>query len=320
MIHVVKDMQLSKNFRLSEFVCKEGKNEVYVDMKLINKLQELRDYINKSIEVVSGYRSPAYNQAIGGAEDSRHMYGDAADIKVKDMKPLEVGRMAEQIGFDGIGIYDTWTHVDTRGYRARWGDWATATFDKVGTTDIVYADPLSVYGEIVKMAGNKITGDFVNGGFYELSTMTPISPMVVNGALLIKRLAHDTVRRGTLIIYRDGTVQVKMIQDIDKEESLSNIHFAISGFNMFPLNLSAELWPDDISRKDWRTVMGYNPAKGKIVIAVRPDTTAERGKKTLVNLGCDRGIGLDAGGSTNARMNGKAVRLTDRVLHNIIRW
>lgn len=32
------------------------------------------------------------------------------------------------------------------------------------------------------------------------------------------------------------------------------------------------------------------------------------------------GIGLDSGGSTNARMNGKTIRVTDRILQNIIRW
>jgi len=194
------------------------------------------------------------------------------------------------------------------------------TFEKVALTDIVYLDPLSIYGAVLKKKGAEIKGDFVNGGFFDLNTLVPVSALVVDGKLLCKRLPHDDVKRAHFIVYRDGSVQVKMVKDIDKEENLSNIHYAISGFNMFPINLKAEWWPDSIGRRDWRTVIGYNPTKKKIVIAVRPDSNAERGRQTLINLGCDRGIGLDSGYSTNARFNGKNIRITDRVLHNIIRW
>jgi uncharacterized protein YcbK (DUF882 family) len=120
MFKVIKDIQLSKNFKLSEFVCPEGRNEVYVDMKLIAKLQQLRDLVGKPVIVLSGYRSPSYNGLIGGAKNSRHMMGDAADIKVSGLTPSEVAKLAEKIGFDGIGVYYSWTHVDTRGYKAKW--------------------------------------------------------------------------------------------------------------------------------------------------------------------------------------------------------
>ncbi len=109
--------------------------------------------------------------------------------------------------------------------------------------------------------------------------------------------------------------------DIEKEEDISKIHFAISGFNMFPLDLKAEWFnPKEVGYQTWRTVLGYRKSDNKVIIAVRPSSTAERGQQTLINLGCDIGIGLDSGGSTNARFNGKTIRTTSRVLQNIIRW
>ena len=45
--------------------------------------------------------------------------GTATDIAVKGMSPDEVADCAEKL-FDGLGRYDTFTHVDSRGKKARW--------------------------------------------------------------------------------------------------------------------------------------------------------------------------------------------------------
>jgi hypothetical protein len=47
------------------------------------------------------------------------MKGTATDIAVKGMSPDEVADCAEKL-FDGLGRYDTFTHVDSRGKKARW--------------------------------------------------------------------------------------------------------------------------------------------------------------------------------------------------------
>lgn len=197
-----------------------------------------------------------------------------------------------------------------------------ATYKKISLTHVLECDPLSLRAEVVKTAGSKIQGDFVNGTFFgnHDGQFVSVGAIVNEGKLVCKRLDHDNVKRAHFIVYNDGSVAVKMIMDIDKEEDLSKIHFAIEGFNMFPINLKAEWWPDDVGRGDWRTVLGYNPTTKKAIIAVRPWSDAKRGQATLKNLDCDRGIGLDSGTSTNARFAGKTIRLTDRVLHNIIRW
>ena len=76
----------------------------------------------------------------------------------------------------------------------------------------------------------------------------------------------------------------------------------------------------DIGRTTDRPVIGYNPDKNKIIIAVRPSSNIGRGQQTLKNLGCTMGITLDAGGSTILRVNGKWLFKTTRILHNVITW
>jgi uncharacterized protein YcbK (DUF882 family) len=122
--------QLTKNFKLSEFRCRDG-SDVPEDLmmnveRLAENLQVLRDHIGKPIRVISGYRSPTYNRKIGGARKSQHMVAKAADIKVSGMHPDDVrqeiltlikeGKMA--VG--GVGRYTTFTHYDIRGWNARW--------------------------------------------------------------------------------------------------------------------------------------------------------------------------------------------------------
>ena len=122
--------RLTKNFKLSEFRCRDG-SDVPEDMLqnvqlLCQNLQVLRDHLGKPIRVISGYRSPKYNRRIGGAKRSQHMLAKAADIKVSGMSPSEVkveivsliksGKMMS----GGVGLYRTFTHYDVRGRNARW--------------------------------------------------------------------------------------------------------------------------------------------------------------------------------------------------------
>lgn len=76
---------------------------------------------NKPIIISSGYRCSAYNKRVGGAPKSQHLYGKAADIIVKGINSSKVAEVAENVFWDGgLGRYSNFTHVDTRGSRARW--------------------------------------------------------------------------------------------------------------------------------------------------------------------------------------------------------
>ncbi|MFZ5969326.1 MAG: YcbK family protein [Bacillota bacterium] len=113
-------IKLSKNFSLHEFECKDGSHLVKVDEELLDKLQKLRDMLGKPVIVVSGYRTPEYNQKVGGATKSLHLEGKAADIKVSGITPKKLAEYAEKIGFRGIGIYASFVHVDIRVTPAKW--------------------------------------------------------------------------------------------------------------------------------------------------------------------------------------------------------
>ena len=116
------DLQLSPHFRLSEFASKDGSDKVLVDDALVDLLEQIRAAAGGAVTINSAYRSPAHNAAVGGVSSSQHLYGRAADIVVEGASPLLVGQMAEHYldRRGGIGVYQTFTHVDTRTIRSRW--------------------------------------------------------------------------------------------------------------------------------------------------------------------------------------------------------
>ena len=105
-----------KYFSLDEFRCKHcGKlPQKGMSPVLVAKLEHLRDKIGQPIYVSSGYRCPYHNVEVGGVPNSQHIYGTAADIYCEDMTISQLVRFVEEIGFDGIGVYDNFVHVDCR--------------------------------------------------------------------------------------------------------------------------------------------------------------------------------------------------------------
>lgn len=122
--------KITNNFRVQEFDSKDGKSmpaKVMINIiELAKNLQVLRDYLQTSININSGYRSPDHNKKINGAKNSFHVKGMAADISVKGIPPKEVERairflMAEnKIKKGGLKAYRTFVHYDTRGHYATW--------------------------------------------------------------------------------------------------------------------------------------------------------------------------------------------------------
>jgi len=123
-------MRLTKNFKLSEFDCKDGSempSQLLPNVfELAESLQELRNVLNTPIKINSAYRSLEHNASIGGTNSSQHLFAKAADIVVKGKTPAQVATMIKLLILQGkmkqggIGIYDTFTHYDIRGYKARW--------------------------------------------------------------------------------------------------------------------------------------------------------------------------------------------------------
>lgn len=115
-------LKVSEFFSLSEFACPCcGRVKVSEQFtELVARLHELRKVLGKPVKTTSGYRCSDHNEEVGGAAQSQHLLGAAADIIVSGVKPGEVAEQAERVGFRGIGIYSTFTHVDVRDKPTKW--------------------------------------------------------------------------------------------------------------------------------------------------------------------------------------------------------
>ena len=99
--------QLSTNFKSTEFDCHGSGccSSTLVDENLVKYLQKIRSHFGKAVNINSGY-----------------MDGEAADIRIDGVTPLEVAQYAENIGMLGIGVYSWGVHVDTRTSKYFWYD------------------------------------------------------------------------------------------------------------------------------------------------------------------------------------------------------
>lgn len=114
-------------FETSEFASKDGQPSTWptvVNPQLIELCNAVREEFGRPLKVNSGYRSPEHNEKVGGAKNSMHVLGQAADIAPlkKDMKHIaDLWRIAKKLNpSGGVGLYDTFVHLDVRGYAARW--------------------------------------------------------------------------------------------------------------------------------------------------------------------------------------------------------
>lgn len=155
-----ENTKISPHFSLKEFVSKQRSKHpkyLFLQNKLLLKLEKIRKELIlenipvKNMVVMSGYRTPYYNKAIGNVKLSRHVFGDAADIfidndgdyrmddinndgkhSIGDAQAMAgiVESLAKRESFKGLlgglGVYGpkshrgAFIHVDTRGFKARW--------------------------------------------------------------------------------------------------------------------------------------------------------------------------------------------------------
>ena len=109
------EIQLSKDYKVKDFACKDGSDMIYIDSNLVIILQKISDHFGVKARIMSGYRTLSHNT---GADRSLHMWGQASDITVPGKTPKEVAQYASTINVKGICYYTRpkggWTHVDTR--------------------------------------------------------------------------------------------------------------------------------------------------------------------------------------------------------------
>ena len=57
---------------------------------------------------------------MGGVKNSYHLKGQATDIQIKGISPVIVGFVASRYGTNGIRVYNSFTHIDTRKNNSYW--------------------------------------------------------------------------------------------------------------------------------------------------------------------------------------------------------
>lgn len=165
-----RNVKISENFTVKEFRCKDNSDTILVDVDFVkNKLQKIREHFGKPITINSAYRNAIYNQKVGGTSGSYHVKGQAFDIVVKGVAPIEVAKYAEKLGIPGIIQYNSFVHVDSREKRY----WSRNNNGKITVVDSFYDKPILRLGskgeeikEVQKFLSDKgvyhgaVDGDF----------------------------------------------------------------------------------------------------------------------------------------------------------------
>lgn len=132
----VDDIQLTPNFNLREWRCKDG---TPVPPQWVPRVKELAENLEvlraalggKPITIASGYRTPSWNKR-SGAPKSQHLYARAADFRVRGVSAELVAQTVDDLIGDGKmkagGLHHykrwprfrSWVHYDIRGWNARW--------------------------------------------------------------------------------------------------------------------------------------------------------------------------------------------------------
>ncbi len=139
MAQICKDgnAQITANFSEQELYSKsfDAPTCHFLSDKAIAGAQIIRDWAGVPVNITSTYRTEAGNTMIGGSSTSRHLDGAAIDLDfgsnddriiqdfyddIKCKGPLY--RQLTQAGVRGIGIYDSFIHIDERSTKSFWDD------------------------------------------------------------------------------------------------------------------------------------------------------------------------------------------------------
>ncbi len=148
------DLPLTRHLKVRDFITHDSQTRwpryAAIDSRVLDKvelvLRELsrrrgEDEIDFSMQVHSGFRTPLHNASVeGSARDSRHLYGDAADVAIDadgdgKMTIFDAYRVEQAVDWverlhpelaGGLGVYSSrrfatpYCHIDARGVRKRW--------------------------------------------------------------------------------------------------------------------------------------------------------------------------------------------------------
>lgn len=117
-------MQLTEHFSLAELTASQVATRKGIDnapppavaanlARVAATLEQIRALVCGPITVSSGYRSPALNRAVGGAANSAHVLGLAADINALGLSARALALLIREGGilFDQLIYEGTWVHI-----------------------------------------------------------------------------------------------------------------------------------------------------------------------------------------------------------------
>ena len=85
-----------------------------MDGDFMQKLLTFRVWWARPMRRTSFFRCLKYNAELGSKPDSQHVLGKAGDILVASHERHEFVKLAFKAGFTGIGVAETFIHLDTR--------------------------------------------------------------------------------------------------------------------------------------------------------------------------------------------------------------
>ena len=113
-----------KYFKDTDFACKCCGLEVCTD-DLKQLVDSIREELGLPLIVSSGFRCSKHNKEVGGVANSFHTKGLACDLRLtaKDNTKANLAKLqaiARKLCTGGVGLYDSFVHVDVRGIEANW--------------------------------------------------------------------------------------------------------------------------------------------------------------------------------------------------------
>ena len=102
--------------------CGFGSRKLDSAPELWRVLEQIRAEFDKPVLLISVCRCAKHNRSVGGARTSQHLLGNAADIRIRGVSPLQIVDFADRTWPQkfGIGRYAGFAHIDIRRQRARW--------------------------------------------------------------------------------------------------------------------------------------------------------------------------------------------------------
>ncbi len=89
--------------------------------KVVSLVKDIEKELGSSITITSGYRCKSHNKKVGGASNSQHLLGNAADITAHLSVRQSLFDLCQKKYQDskigGLGVYSTFRHVDIGTHR-----------------------------------------------------------------------------------------------------------------------------------------------------------------------------------------------------------